>query len=248
MNKITILSGFMIIAAACSPQAASYAAETEISGVEKFFLEGKYARAIDAAEYLIDARARNRDELYYLKGLSELKTGAFKEARQSFECIISKYGHSPRVFDAYVGIGDSYLMEGDLKNAQKAYENIAQMFPEDKNISVVHKRIADCRDKMGMPGQPPLSPKITEAPLFESGRLFSVQVGSFRSKRNAERTIRKLARNGYEGYMEIPASHGEKLYRVRVGKLKTAEEVKSLERRLQAGGYRTKICSDDSCE
>ena len=48
--------------------APSYA-ESDIAAVEKPFLEGRYDRAIYEAKRLIDERARNRHEIYYLKGL-----------------------------------------------------------------------------------------------------------------------------------------------------------------------------------
>jgi len=267
MVRILILSLITLLASG-----AAYSAEADISAVEKFFLEGKYGKAIAEADDLIDGRARHRDELYYLKGLSELKTGKFKDARQSFEHIISKYRHSARVFDAHMGIGDAYFLEGDPKEALGVYDGITRTFPKDRNISVVYERIAECHNKLGMLGKakeymsktkdaPSFSPKreqptqpgrpVLKVPKelhVEEGQLFSVQVGSFRNKRNAERLIRRLLRNGYEGYIEIPVDRSERLYRVRIGRLQSPEEARALERRLKASGYRTKICSDVSCE
>ncbi|MDD5681519.1 MAG: hypothetical protein PHI59_09805, partial [Candidatus Omnitrophica bacterium] len=66
-------------------------AAADISAVEKSFMEGRYEKASQEAGKLIDQRARQRYELYYLKGLSDLKLNRFKESRDSFDAIIKKY-------------------------------------------------------------------------------------------------------------------------------------------------------------
>jgi len=77
-------------------------AESDIAIVERPFMEGKYEKAASEAQRLIDEKARQRYEAYYLKGLSELKLGRFKEARESFNAVISKYQKSNRLFDASI--------------------------------------------------------------------------------------------------------------------------------------------------
>jgi len=73
-----------------------------------------------------------------------------------------------------------------------------------------------------------------------AGSYFSVQVGCFGNKTNAEKLRVKLINKGYQAYiLQLP---GDKLYRVRVGKLSSRSDAGSLERRLKAAGYSTKVC------
>ena len=73
-----------------------------------------------------------------------------------------------------------------------------------------------------------------------AGSYFSVQVGCFSNKTNAEKLRGKLISKGYQAYiLELP---GDDLYHVRVGKLSNRSQAGSLEQRLKAAGYSTKVC------
>ena len=234
MNRI--LSFIFILLSAFSLQLSSAYAEADIAIVEKPFMEGRYEKAVSEAQRLIDERARQRHEIYYLKGLSELKLKRFKEARESFEAIISKYPKSNRVFDARVGIGDSFLLEGNTESAVIVYNEIKEKFPVDKNIALVDSRLADCRQNAG--------PKTAavETPHNELKEYISVQAGCFKSGRNADKLSAKLAAKGYKSYIERPLTTGDKLYRVKVGRFKARGEAENIAAQLNRDGYKTKIC------
>ncbi len=218
-------------------------ADADIAVVEKPFMEGRYERAAYEARRLIDGRSRQRCEAYYLKGSSELKLNRFKEARQSFEAIISKYANSNRAFDAYVGIGDSYLLEGNTESAIKTYNEAKEKFSSDKNIALVDLRLNEC----GQKAPPVISPAILPAsPAEVSKGHISVQAGCFKSERNADALAAKLSARGYQSYVELPLTAGDRLYRVKVGRLQSKGEAESLAAKLNKDGYNTKICDDSS--
>ena len=54
----------------------------------------------------------------------------------------------------------------------------------------------------------------------------------------------KLTASGYQGYVELPIAAGDKLYRVKVGRVKSKSEAEMLAARLKRSGYKVKICSD----
>lgn len=232
-----------VLFSALSFQMPAYCAESEIVSAETAFLEGKYDKAIYEAKRLIDARSRNRDELYYIKGLSELKIGKFDDARQSFEDLLSKYQRSRRTFDAHVGIGDSYLLEGNRSEAVKRYKEVLIKFPNDKNICIVQQKIkeAETPDSVSTPKSSFMTPEI---PRSEQGSAISVQVGSFKNKRNAEHMSQKLHSAGYESFVEIPTGPGDRLYRVKVGRLNSRQDAEALASRLRKSGYKVRICGD----
>ena len=225
---------------------AAYA-EADIAIVEKPFMEGRYEKAVSEAQQLIGEKARQRHEIYYLKGLSELKLKRFKEARESFEVIVSKYPKSNRVFDARVGIGDSFLLEGNTESAVMVYNEIKEKFPADKNIALVDSRLADCRQNAGPKIAAVETPQNEPAPVEASNGHISVQAGCFKSGRNADNLSAKLTAKGYESYVERPLATGDKLYRVKVGRFRARDEAGNIAARLNRDGYKTKICDDSAC-
>lgn len=265
---------------------SSFAAPTmSFSRVERLFLEGRYDTVISESEALINSGSGRKDELYYLKGLSELKTDRFSNARASFNRMISNYPWSKKAFDAHLGLGDSYLLEGANAKALGVYNDMAERYHSDKNIAIVYSRLSSCYAKMGLRDKadsyynmakagsplsfeaksPPItsesSQSSTRAPgikIKETSALsvtrgagkgpYSVQVGSFKNRRNADNLAKKLAACGYESYVAIPVGSGDKFYRAKVGKFETKNEASKLALRLKSEGYNIKICADDICE
>jgi tetratricopeptide (TPR) repeat protein len=230
-----------------------------MEGAEKLFLEARYDKAVIAADKLIEGKAGQRDQLYYLKGLSELKLGRFKDARESFEYIVSRYPDSKVSFDALTGIGDAYYLEGNTHSALRIFNEVLEKYPTDRNISMIKDRVVKCRERLGTTtlsaAAPEGVPAAAPAPPQETSVLknpppsgaISVQVGSFKSKYNAERLARKLSWKSYDSFVDESSSASDKLYRVRVGHLNSPQEAESLAKRLKADGYSTKICADDVC-
>lgn len=210
---------------------AEGAGAVSYASVEKLFLKGDYARAAKGAEELIEsssASRREKEEAGYIKALSLLKTGRFKDARDSFKQFLSKYPKSKRAFDIEIGIGDTYLLEGDVDKAAKIYQDILARYPNDRNIVIVHHRLGDCHKRIGS------NEKTME--------YFSIQVGSFKNRRNAERYAAKLSGEGFDSFVETPAASGDELYRVKIGRYQSREEARDLESKLKERGYSTKIC------
>jgi Uncharacterized protein conserved in bacteria len=289
MRKIGLFIAIFI----CILAQAASAGNAKLASVERLFLEGNYESVIKDSTAYIRSGVSQKDEFYYLKGLSELKTNRFDNARSSFNTIIIKYPRSKKLFDAYLGLGDSHLIEGDAGKALGVYNMIVAKFPADTNISIVHTRMASCYAKMGLRDKAayytdmaarrsPLGFETKAGPVtivsapglaktstaakqtvrisgsgvsFErssvselaSGKI-SIQVGSFKSKRNADKLARKLAAAGYPSFVSIPVSSDDKFYRVKVGKFSSKEEAAKDVTRLQGDGYRTSICTGDLCD
>lgn len=253
------------------------ASRVNFSMVERDFLEGKYNSVIAGTEELINSGSGRKDELYYLKGLSELKANKFSDARASFDYIISHYSWSKKIFDARLGLGDSYFMEGNNTKALNIYNEIADNYSSDKNIAIVYSRISSCYARMGLrdkadsyyamvKAKAPLSFEARQSPAAVSAPAqnitvrkarpapdkdqsgFSVQVGSFKNRRNADKLVKKLSVAGYEGYVIIPVFSSDKFYRVRVGKFASKDEASAMASKLESSGYRTSVCTDDTCE
>lgn len=236
--------------------AGSCAESLGIASAERPFLEGNYDKAVKEADRLIAADANRKDELYYLKGLSQLKSGRYAEARGSFEGLLSRYPSSQRAFDARVGIGDAFFLEGNSGAASSIYSDIIQKHPGNPNIGSVHKRLDGC----GRPGaqqQPAqrqagsINKPVAYANIIpaDSGQVpsaerFSVQVGSFKNRRNADNLAKKLSGRGYSSYVEAPPASGDRMYRVKVGRSFSRDEAEKIEGKLKVQGYPTRICPE----
>lgn len=215
---------------------------SDIATAERLFLEGRYNDAANEAERLIGAGSRQKDELYYIKGLSEMKISRFKDARDTFEMMLSKYPQSKRAFDAYTGIGDSYFLEGNINGAVRIYNGILNKFPGDRNISLIRARIGECNARLGKKTKSQTEFQAKEIPRGAESGAVSVQIAAFKNKRNADKLARKVSGKGYRSYVEVPAGSGDKLYRVKVGPFRSKEEAGSVSDRLKKDGYRNKIC------
>ncbi|MCX5678020.1 MAG: SPOR domain-containing protein [Candidatus Omnitrophica bacterium] len=285
MRKVSLS---VLVSVFITAQPLFAASSASFSVVEKYFLEGKYNSVISESEELINSGSGRKDELYYLKGLSELKANKFSDARASFNYIISHYSWSKKVFDARLGVGDSYFLEGNNTKALNVYNEIADNYPSDKNIAIVYSRLSSCYAKMGLRDKAdsyhamvrtkaPLSFEAKSAPAVSSplqnitacptaqepmlGRrarkapspysgpgIHSVQVGSFKNKRNADKLVKRLSARGYESYVTIPVFSSDKFYRVKVGKFASKDEASRMASKLESDGYRTSLCTDDTCD
>ena len=129
----------------------SYAGTTveNLSQVEKIFMQGKHDRVVSESSKLIDAGAHGREELFYLKGLSQIQLARFKEARQTFEYMIERYPKGKRGFDGYIGIGDAFFLEEKYAESISGYNNALTNYPDHKNASIGYYKIGSAYHRLG---------------------------------------------------------------------------------------------------
>ncbi|MDP3791666.1 MAG: SPOR domain-containing protein [Candidatus Omnitrophota bacterium] len=239
-----------------------------LAGVEKLFMEAKYDRVVAEAGKLIDAGAHGREELNYLKGLSLLQLNRYSEARQTFEYMVERYPRGKRAFDGYIGIGDSYFLEGKFNEAVVAYNEALKNFPDHKNSSIVYYKMGNSYQKLGINDKAreylgrvkqaaPLSFEANMAAVpdeklspVKSGGIsdvkisgkYYVQVGYFRDKSNAQRMKDRLTQKGYDSSIETAYKLKMTFYRVKVGSYESAAEAEKTAKKLKTDGYKTKVC------
>ena len=108
--KILPLVFTLIALTTCDLRLTTAFAATSTDRVEALMMGGDYAAAALQADAAIRSHSGRADELYYLKGLSELKLDRFADARQSFGAILKRHPGSKKAFDARVGIRDAYML------------------------------------------------------------------------------------------------------------------------------------------
>jgi tetratricopeptide (TPR) repeat protein len=244
----------------------AWAAELTLAEVDELFLEARYEKVVTEADALIDARSSGREELYYLKGLSQLKLGKFGEARASFEGLRSKYPKSSRGFDALVGVGDAYFLEGKANEAARIYNEVLSAYPKGRNINSVYYKLGDSYQRMGLNdkaqqyfGMAGSAASVASAQTVAlmtnitprggassfAGNCLSVQIGSFKNSDNADRLSRQMGAKGYDSHVETVSDTKGTFYRVKVGRCVSRSEAERLESQLISLGHSTKICDYD---
>ena len=97
--------------------------------------------------------------------------------------------------------------------------------------------------KVVTPG-PGSKPRVLEEEvqsLTVAAGAYSVQVGAFSSRANAQNLAGKLNIKGYPAFIVQSSAGAKPLFKVRVGHFPDLAEAKNAERQLRLDGYPTKI-------
>jgi tetratricopeptide (TPR) repeat protein len=226
-------------------------------------LSGNYRQAVIEGEKIIAGKSNSSglDEVYYLLGLSLLKEGSYRRAAGYFETVIKDYRQGRFVEEARLGLGDTYLLRGEADYARSAYKELIESSPAAKlkaqalqrlsqvsftsQDSATAKQYLERLDKefpQNIEPKTVLRVESAKISLLTQDGEYSVQVGSFSSKSNAEGLVGKLSQGGYTAYTEIVTPSGVVSYRVKVGRLNSRQDAEDLEKKLSKEGYPTKIC------
>lgn len=224
--------------------------------IKQDLLVGDYKAASIEGERLLADNVRS-PELSYLLGLAYLKNGNYSRAVEIFENIIKDFNAAQFRDDAEIGLGDAYLMMGDLQKAEGFYRALLTRSPNTMLKPQIYQRLSSLSFSKGdsLQGEEYLTKlkkefplnleKIEEVCLVEkttkSGHYF-VQVGSFAEPSNANKLTKKLLNSGYPAYVDEASSVNSKVFRVKVGKLSSPQEAEELRKKLAQEGYPTKIC------
>jgi len=220
---------------------------------ELYYLKGlsalklnKFAEARKAFEYVKDRYPRSDRALdsyigigdaYFLEGNSSEALRAYKTAADVFaddknivvirqritECL-AKPGaqESPK---EYAAVRSVDVKPAEVRSTEKLKKTMN--FAPKKKVSGSAKSPAQ------------------EAVSRDNAGKFSVQVGSFKDRFNALKLVSKLSARHYDARLESPAVSSDKLYRVKVGKFSSEEDVNKLAVKLKREGYPTKVCRED---
>ena len=229
--------------------------------VKASFLKGDYKEAILKGEKLVAKAGHSSSayELYYILGLCYLKDGNYLRASDIFEIVLNEFNNKKFKAEATLGLGDTYLLRGDYKQAIKYYQDILNNDSFSRLRPTVYQRLSYAAYKMGnlkeakiyrdkLKSEYPLSIEVEfkdyELPDFcpLDGDYYTVQVGSFANRNNAENLIVKLKSEGFPAYMEESVFEGKSTFRVKIGKFSKLSDAKEMEDKLAQKGYPTKVC------
>jgi len=227
----------------------------DLARMREYFLRGDYSSCIKEGERILaDTKDyKDIDAVYYLLGLSYMKEGNYLRASDIFEIILQEFKNSPFKEEAKLGLADTYFLRGDYTKASSLYKDLMSSFPQTKLKAQLYYRISQCAYKTGntLEAEEYSSRLKKEFPLNIESELatdlnppasfYTVQVGCFSNKQNAQNLTQRLIKNNYPAYIEELNSLEKTVYRVRVGKFKLLKEAEVLRDKLSREGYPTKI-------
>lgn len=229
----------------------------DIDKMKGYFLSGDYKSAIIEGEKNLknyNAHSSDLDEFYYFLALSYMKDGNYLRASDIFEIILNEFKGTSFKEEAQLGLGDTYFLKGDYSKARQYYSGLLDMNPHTRFKAQAYYRLSQASFKIGdtqaakeyldkLKNEFPSSPERNlEKDLGSvSDIYYCVQIGSFANPGNANRLRDKIISKGYDAYVQEADLSGAKSYRVRVGRLKSRNEVVSLEGKLSQDGYPTRI-------
>ena len=236
---------------ALSSQLSAIANADSLNRAEALYLQGSYSESIEECAVNI-ARNRAQDQAYYLLGLNYLKINDTERAREKLKYLMDNFKSSQYLEPARLAYSDTYFVEQDYPKAKGMYEDILKAGGE--LTAAVYLRLHQSALKSGdwqvareyaniLKQRYPLSLEAAAAEEMPRNNdlFFTVQIGSFANFQNATRLLNKIKGQNFDGYIDELHQSGNSLYRVRVGKLSSRQEVEALKKNLEERGYPTRI-------
>ncbi len=232
------------------------AGSIELSDIETALIQERYQEAENMVQSFIDSyplQDEYQQALYYL-GLIRLRQGQYPKARETFRICLQDTFRRPIYDKAYIGLIDSYYLEGNFKEGLKLAEELYEHKPDSEILSLVYLKIARGNLKLSRwkKARQYLRKIINKYPesleahlaeqLMDEEKYFAVQVGSFLDRERAERLLAELRSKGQYAYIVETTDPEEKtFYRVRVGEMTDLQQANRLKERLNSFGYPTRI-------
>lgn len=188
------------------------------------------------------------------------------------DIILMKLRKDDLKTEAYLGIGDSYYLETNYNCALDSYNQaLAKNSDQEANnsrVSGIYYRFFQTLTKFGKPEEAneylnklqkgyPLSfearmaagqegsndsCELVPGAAGQKGAFYSVQVGCFNEKNNADELKYKLINGGFDPFIYESGAEGGPRYRVKVGRFSSSDEAQALQIKLKRAGFSTKIC------
>ena len=231
-RALYIVVSIMVLSVAFAGLACAREAMESLSQVEKIFMQGKYDRVISESSKLIDAGAHGREELFYLKGLSQIQLTRFIEARRTFDYMVERYPKGKRAFDGYIGSGDAYFLEGKYSEAISSYNDALTNYPDHKNTAIAYYKIGSAYYKLGSEDKAKeyFDKVKSNSPLSFESRMIPKDLGS--SYNTPVDAVKSLFKSDAA---EEPDTGG--YFYVQAGYFKSRKNAEGLTERLKRKGY-----------
>jgi len=213
---------------------------------QRSYLLGNYQEAAKKAKSL-----RETDRSLYFLGVVYVKLAKYHNARVYLRKLIKRFPNSSLYSQAKFKLADVYFLQSDYGNARQLYESIKEDSPSDI-MPLVLLRLAQIASRSGdwdnkskylnlIKTKYSKSSVINFVKTLESyGDFFTIQVGAFAQKANANVLIDTLGKE-YNAYIVSDTKNGQVIHKVRVGKYKSRYQAQKSYLTLLDKGYPAQI-------
>ncbi len=214
------------------------------------YLLGDYSGSI--YEALEENNSKETDKSFYLLGMNYLKLGDYPMARNYFRKLMKEFSDSKYYYSSLIKLGDAYFLENNFKQAISTYTHALQKYPRISFKPLIYLRLAQIYAKQGewdkekkyirnIKSEFSQSVEADYARILENrGYFFTVQVGAFSHKANAQGVVKDLKKD-YPAYLTKEKAGDFILYKVRVGKFKQKRPARDVYDALVDKGYPARI-------
>ncbi len=226
-----------------------------ITDIETAILKKDYERAQRLSQDVLSSRAgeSEKSRAQYYQGIAQLNLNQYEKARGNFSSL-TRAAKGELRDRAYLGLADSYHLEGRYAQALEWSEKLVSVSPKSDYLSLAYLKIARASLKLAQwsKANKYLNKIISEFPasmeneaaqqLIQEKQYFSVQVGSFAIRERAQNLVDELKEKAHYAYiLEFQDKNSKKIYRVRVGQLSQLNEAENLKTKLAQLGYPARI-------
>ena len=138
----------------------------------------------------------------------------YEHAAASYRSLIESIPDSQRVPSAYLLFAKSLQSLGKIEEAKTFYQKVTEGYRQSVEAQQAQQYLNSLA--LTQPKHVEANLRVRQATLY-----FSIQVGAFSRKRNAENLANRLRKKGYSVDIVSPVPGKSRLYKVKVGKFKT---------------------------
>lgn len=228
-------------------------AQEDISSIRGAFLREEYETVVRETGREM-GRGGAEDELLYLRGVSALKLRDWDLARSALTRLVEEHPVSPWTPQGWLALGDSWMGAGRPERALAVYGKVIRERRAGDLAPQALSRLGKAQRELGLWQEARSSleqvtraaPDSAEAAqaremLGREDFFFTVQVGSFVTRPNADRLAQELQRRGYPAEVSEAVMDGKIFHRVRIGRFAKRSEAEDEARRLSGDGFPARI-------
>jgi len=250
MRRITVFLGILVL---FSLPGNCFGNDLTLQKAWNYYMQSDYTKAVECCR-VISKNKMLGDQGHYLMGLSFLKLGDIEEAKKNLTFAIKNYPNSLLKAELFLTVADSYYLGKEFTKAEKYYKKMLMTSKGVDYSSLAYLRLGKSLQKQGRFKEAhsnfskiirdyPFSLEVSEAKasLRKKVESFSVQVGVFAKKENAQRIATSLKSKGYDAYTEKTYEKDRLIYRVKAGTFSSRERAKLLADKLKNEGFSVRI-------
>jgi len=215
-----------------------------------------YLRASDIFEIVLNEYKDSpySDDARVGLGDSYFLRSDFAKARSLYEALLKDHGRTKLKAGIYYRLSLLGRRTHDRALEQKYLDKLHAEFPSSPEVlskTELFPASVPYSPRTAEAVKPAAAPVIAEADrpvlseevqsLTVAAGAYSVQVGAFSSRANAQNLAGKLTIKGYPAFIVQSSVGAKPLFKVRVGHFPGLAEAKNAERQLRLAGYPTKI-------